>query len=132
MGARPGCNAPDPRAPPQNVHQLVQPCISPNTRFPSVLENTVGKGGACLVGRVCIGVPINPARRCSPCIASFPRSHFFAGCWISILYPGFYAPLYRKVQGNHSAAAYLACLGWLFGYTIYSNEMLTRRIIAHL
>jgi hypothetical protein len=33
----------------------------------------------------------------------------------------------RKLQANRDAAAFLACVGWLFGDTIYSNEQVRRR-----
>ena len=33
----------------------------------------------------------------------------------------------RKLQANRDVAAFLACVGWLFGDTIYSNEQARRR-----
>jgi hypothetical protein len=33
----------------------------------------------------------------------------------------------RKLQANRDVAAFLACVGWLFGDTIYSNEQVRRR-----
>ena len=77
---------------------------------------------------------------------AFPAHHSTHGALPTMSHFGFLPPIFsldagfqscnqasirlftRKLQANRDVAAFLACVGWLFGDTIYSNEQVSKRL----